>query len=163
MTPVHFNSPTGCSTLASRRPPHSGAPETGRDIGGAGKMDLQAKVAAFCRELDDSSLAEIAVRQGMKPTLEHATELLGSGQIGPDLEAALDSLDQMMRQSEGLGLYPPAVRTYQPVPDPVRQSGAQWWTCPRGQCTGRGRVQPGQQPPVCLAAGEPLAPGPFPG
>lgn len=125
-------------------------------------MNLSAKVAAFCRELGDSSLAEIASKLGMTPVLDRATELLKSGDIGPELGVILDSLDQMLRQSAGTGLYPPVVRTFQPLPGPVTQSGAQWWTCPRGQCTGRGRVLPGQLAPVCLAAGAPLTPGPFP-
>jgi hypothetical protein len=125
-------------------------------------MDLSVKVAAFCRELGDSSLAKAANDLGLGPVLDRATELLKSGDIGPDLDVTLDSLDRMLRQSDGTGLYPPVVRTYQPLPDPVAQSGAQWWICPRGQCTGRGRVLPGQQAPTCLAVGAPLKPGPFP-
>jgi hypothetical protein len=126
-------------------------------------MDLRTKVAAFCRELGDTSLSEIAQKEKMESVLSRAIELLRAGKIGPDLEAALDSLDQMVwRRERAAGLYPPPVRGYEPVPDPVRESGAQWWTCPRGQCVGGGRVRPGQPAPFCAAAGEALAPGPFP-
>lgn len=138
-------------------------------LGGAGyevyvKIDLATKVGAFCRELGDSVLWEMAHQQGGAEEIafKRAEESLRAGRIGPELEADLDSLDEMVRRVEGQGLYPAATRAFQPLPDPERATGAQWWTCPSGRCTGRGRVKPGQAAPLCAAAGEPLVPGPLP-
>jgi hypothetical protein len=125
-------------------------------------MDRTVKIAAFCRELGDSALREMAQRQNMEPVYERAEESLKAGRIGPELEADLDSLDEMVRRVEGQGLYPSATRSYQPLPGGGAGSGAQWWTCPRNRCAGRGRVLPGQAPPVCGATGEQLVPGPLP-
>lgn len=127
-------------------------------------IDLAMKVAAFCRELGDSVLREMAHQQGREEELafQRAEEYLKAGRLGPGLEVDLDSLDEMVRRVEGQGLYPAAMRTFQPLPDPERTTGAQWWTCPGGRCAGRGRVKPGQATPVCAATGEPLAPGPLP-
>jgi len=126
------------------------------------KIDLTVKIAAFCRELGDNTLQEMAHRQNMKPVYKRAEESLKVGRIGPELEADLDSLDEMVRCVEGQGLYPAATRTYQPLPDPQGGTGAQWWTCPSDRCAGRGRVKPGQEPPVCGATGVQLVPGPLP-
>jgi hypothetical protein len=126
-------------------------------------MDLQAKIAAFCRELGESRLLEIARQQQAEEVFRAAEEALRSGRIGPELEASLDQLDQVIAQAEGQGLYPAPLRTYQPLPGPVRLTGARWWTCPLGQCAGRGRVRPAQQVPTCAAAGKPLVAGPLPG
>jgi hypothetical protein len=76
----------------------------------------------------------------MEPMLGRATELLHAGQIGPDLETALDALDEMVLQFEGVGLYAPVVRGYQPLPGGAGQPGAQWWTCPRGQVSSHRRA-----------------------
>lgn len=126
------------------------------------KIDLTAKLAVFCRELSDDTLRTLARQQNMEPTFLHAEESLKSGRIDSALEADLDGLDEMVRRVEGQGLYPPATRGYQPLPGPGDDTGAQWWTCPRGRCAGRGRVRPGQEPPVCAGTGEQLAPGPLP-
>lgn len=126
-------------------------------------MDLPVKIAAFCRELGDSWLLEIARQQQAEDVLRAAEQAFRSGQIGPELEASLDQLDRMVTQAEGKGLYPASLRDYKPLPGPARQTGAQWWTCPLGQCAGRGRVRPGQQAPACAAAGKPLVEGPLPG
>ena len=127
-------------------------------------MDLAVKIAAFCRELGDSTLQEMA-KQDKKTddAYKRAVKSLKDGQIGPGLEADLDVLDDMVRRIEGQGLYPAPTRAYQPLPDPGRGTGAQWWTCPGDRCAGRGRVKPGQAPPVCGATGEQLVPGPLPG
>lgn len=135
-------------------------------------ISLAAKVAAFCRELGDEgadSLRAMARRQGpdMQSVFVRVEESLKAGQIGPELEVDLDSLDAMVKKAEGQGLYPSATRGFQPLPgyqgSPVSGgTGAQWWTCPRNRCAGRGRVRAGQQPPECAAAGEPLVPGPLP-
>ena len=125
-------------------------------------MDLTVKIAAFCRELDDTTLLDIAREQKMEAVYKRAEESLKAGRIGPELETDLDLLDDMVRRVEGQGLYPGATRSYQPLPGGGAGSGAQWWTCPRGRCAGRGRVRPGQAPPVCRATGEQLAPGPLP-
>ena len=128
------------------------------------KIDLAVKVAAFCRELGDSVLREMAHQQGGEAELafQRAEESLRTGRPGPGLEADLDSLDAMVRRVEGQSLYPAATRTFQPLPDPEPATGAQWWTCPSGRCAGRGRVRAGQATPVCAATGEPLVPGPLP-
>ena len=126
-------------------------------------MDLPAKIAAFCRELGESRLLEIAHQQQAEEVLRAAEEALRSGRIGPELEASLDQLDRLVAQAEGRGLYPAPLRTYQPLPGPVHQTGVRWWTCPLRQCAGRGRVRPGQQAPACAAAGKPLVAGPLPG
>lgn len=94
---------------------------------------------------------------------QRARELLAAGSIGPELEAALDELDAALRRSRGEGLYPAARTIYTRLPSqPGTMAGVRWWTCPRDWCTGRGRVRPGQKAPACAAAGESLAPGPFP-
>jgi hypothetical protein len=127
-------------------------------------MDLTVKIAAFCRELGDSALQEMAQRQNMEPVYKRAEESLKAGRVGPELEADLDVLDDMVRRVEGQGLYPGATRSYQPLPGGGAGTGAQWWTCPRprNRCAGRGRVRAGQQPSVCGVTGEPLVPGPLP-
>ncbi|MBR7835581.1 hypothetical protein KDL01_20065 [Actinospica durhamensis] len=128
-------------------------------------MQPAAKAAAFCRELDDTALSELAREQGLGAQFRRADKALRAGALGPGLEADLDALDAMLRQVEGQGLYPSQDRTYPgPLPgsEPDRGAGARWWTCPRGWCSGRGRVRPGQQAPECAAAGEPLSAGPFP-
>ena len=127
-------------------------------------MDLAVKVAAFCRELGDNTLQDMAQRdKKTDDAYKRAVKSLEDGQIGPGLEADLDLLDDMVRRIEGQGLYPAPTRNYQPLPDPGRGTGAQWWTCPSERCAGRGRVRPGQAPPVCAATGAQLVPGPLPG
>ena len=126
------------------------------------EIDLTAKVAAFCRELGDNTLQEMARQQNKEAVYERAEESLKADRIGPELEADLDLLDEMVRRVAGQGLYPAATRSYQPLPDPGTGTGAQWWTCPGSRCAGRGRVKPGQESPVCAATGEQLVPGPLP-
>jgi hypothetical protein len=125
------------------------------------EISLTAKVAAFCRELGDDSLRDLARRADMEPVFLQAEEFLKAGRIGPELEADLDSLDAMVRRIEGQGLYPAASRSYTPLPGPAGGIGAQWWACPRGRCAGRGRVRPGQEAPVCDATGERLVARPM--
>jgi hypothetical protein len=126
------------------------------------KIDLTMKIAAFCRELGDTTLQEMARQENKEAVYKRAEESLRAGRIGPELEADLDVLDEMVRLVEGQGLYPGATRSYQPLPGGGAGTGAQWWTCPRNRCAGRGRVRAGQQPPVCGATGEQLVPGPLP-
>jgi hypothetical protein len=129
------------------------------------EITLAAKIAAFCRELgdeSDGSLRAMAHTQNMESVFTRAEDAVQSGQISPELEANLDSLDLMVKRAEGQGLYPAATRSYMPLPGPGGGSGAQWWVCPRNLCAGRGRVQARKQPPVCVAAGEQLVPGPLP-
>src|SRR5690348_6928508 len=80
------------------------------------EMDLTVKIDAFCRELGDSALREMAQQQHMEPVYERAEESLKAGRIGPELEADLDLLDEMVRRAEGQGLYPGVTRSYQPLP-----------------------------------------------
>lgn len=130
-------------------------------------LGVRAKIAAFCRELgdeSDGSLRNLAREHGpdMEAVFAQAEGDLRTGQVSPRLEADLDALDAMLRQAEGQSLYPGATRGYQPLPGPGGGTGAQWWTCPRNRCAGRGRVRVAQQPPACAATGEPLVAGPLP-
>ena len=126
------------------------------------KINLAGKVSAFCRELGDTALLDAARKANMEPAYRRAEESLKAGETGPPLEDDLDALDAMLQQAEGYGLYPRPTRDYTPLPGPGAGSGAQWWGCPRGWCSGRGRVRPGQQPPSCVAAGQSLVAGPLP-
>ena len=123
---------------------------------------IAVKVAAFCRELGDDTLRNLAHEHGLDREFLQARDAVRAGQIGPDLEADLDALHAMVTKAEGQGLYPAPVRQFTPLPGLSGTSGARWWICPRGNCAGRGRVRPGQDPPLCQAIGEPLVPGPLP-
>ncbi|MFF7882780.1 hypothetical protein ACH40F_09735 [Streptomyces sp. NPDC020794] len=129
-------------------------------------IDLAVKVAAFCRELGDSALADLARSNGLGPLYQHAEQALRAGRIDPQLETQLDALDAMVRRTEGKGLYPSATwRAGYPgqLPGAEAGSGARWWVCPRAWCAGHGRVRSGQLPPRCAASGDPLTAGPLPG
>jgi hypothetical protein len=118
---------------------------------------LPEKAAAFCRELGDASFLELARQNGLEHVMGRARAALESGRIDATLESDLDALDAALRQVDGEGLYQVAVvRGYAPWPGTAGGTGAQWWACPTQRCAGRGRVKPGQQPPVCAAAGAPL-------
>jgi hypothetical protein len=123
-------------------------------------LGLPEKVAAFCRELSDDSLLSLAQENGMEEAYARAYRSLQHGLIGAALEADLDAIDEMARRVEGEGLYPAATRTIPGWPGAGASTGAQWWTCPVQRCAGRGRVMPGQQPPVCAATGQALEPRP---
>jgi hypothetical protein len=125
-------------------------------------MDLVAKIAIFCRELSDTTLLDLARKQNKEGLFRRAKGALEAGDIGPALEADLDALDQMVKQETGQRLFL-VTRSYPALPPYQGDPQAQWWTCPRSRCAGRGRVKPGQQPPVCAVTGEQLMPGPFPG
>jgi hypothetical protein len=124
-------------------------------------LSLPEKAAAFCRELGDDSLLNLARQNNMEQVFIRAQRSLQDGRVGPDLETDLDSLDAMVRQIEGQGLYPAAVRSYAPWPGTGESTGAEWWACPSHRCAGRGRVVADQQSPVCAATGEPLEPRPL--
>lgn len=126
-------------------------------------LGLPEKAAAFCRELADDSLLELARRNGMEQVYARARGSLQDGLIGAALEADLDAIDEMARRVEGEGLYPAATRAIPGWPGTGASTGAQWWTCPVQRCAGRGRVMPGQQPPVCAATGQALEPRPVQG
>jgi hypothetical protein len=134
-----------------------------RDCGVRVQRSLSDKVAAFCRELGDSALRDMARVDGKEPVFLRAEKALTAGQIDAALEADLDRLDEMVRSiSKGLGLYSGSVRAYQPLPGDHGGTGARWWTCPAGRCSGRGRVRPGDKALVCAVTGEQLVPGPLP-
>ena len=127
------------------------------------KRTLGDKVAAFCRELGDSTLRDMARSGGMEPEFLRAEKAVIAGQIDPVVEADLDALDEMVRGiSKGLGLYSGSGRDFKPLPGIHGAAGAQWWTCPAGRCSGWGRVRPGDKAPVCSVTGEHLVPGPMP-
>lgn len=87
------------------------------------KIDLTVKVAAFCRELGDNTLQEMAQRdKKTDDAYKRAVKSFEDGRIGSGLEADLDLLDDMVRRDDGQGLYPPT-RAYQPLPDPGRGQG----------------------------------------
>lgn len=121
---------------------------------------LSAKVAAFCAEIGDNTLLELARRQNKAELYDAVLQAIRGGVASPQLEAGLDEIDAMVRQAYGEGLY--TTTRYTPLPPYPGATGAQWWTCPRGLCAGRGRVRPGQQPPVCAATGNQLVPAPLP-
>ena len=125
-------------------------------------MDLKAKVAAFCRELSAAELIALAADNGMTDVLEHAQEAVKEGHFTARLESELDSLDALLRRSKRLGMYPPVVRGFAPVPGATPDPGAQWWTCPQDRCAGRGRVRAGQHTPVCAMTGQMLVSRPLP-
>ena len=123
-------------------------------------LGLPEKAAAFCRELADDSLLDLARRNGMEQAYNRARQALQDGLIYESLEADLDAIDEMAQRVEGEGLYPAATRSIPGWPGTGASTGAQWWTCPVQRCAGRGRVRPGQQPPVCGATGQALQPRP---
>jgi hypothetical protein len=79
---------------------------------------------------------------------------MAAGTVGPAAESDLDALDHLLQQIEGRPLFGSS-RAYEPLP--LRgDHGAQWWACPRGICSGRGRVRPWQEPPRCGIDGREL-------
>jgi hypothetical protein len=130
-------------------------------------IDRNAKVAAFCRELGKDTLRNIASKNGQEEVFQDAVDLLKADQIGQDLEDKLDVLDKTATRAVDKGLYPADTRrSFEPLPGSGRDTGARWWTCPHGWCSGRGLVRRGQAPEVCLAAGAPgeqLVQEPLPG
>src|SRR5215469_12578657 len=126
-------------------------------------MDLTGKITAFCRELGDPTLLELARKQNKEGLFQRARETLQAGDIGPALEADLDALDDMVREETGQQLFLTLTRGYSPLPGFPGDPGVQWWTCPVGRCAGRGRVRVGQEPPVCAVAGKQLVPRPLSG
>jgi hypothetical protein len=127
------------------------------------ELALRIKIAAFCRELTDNRLRDLAAEQNMEPVFVRARAALEAGRTGHDLEADLDALDVMMMRADGQGLFLAPTRQYVPLPMPGDSTGAQWWSCPGNRCAGRGRVRPGQDVPVCAAIGEQLVAGPITG
>jgi hypothetical protein len=126
-------------------------------------LSLPEKLSAFCRELGTESLLTWARQNDMEVVYSRACRSLQDGRIDTALEADIDSLNAAMQRAEGDGLYPAAGRDYRPLPGTDGSTGARWWTCPAGRCSGRGRVMPGQRAPVCTATGQPLDAGPLPG
>jgi hypothetical protein len=106
---------------AALRPRHGGVRATSSPVSltGAGyevgvKLDRPSKVAAFCRELGDTALGDLARQENMEAVLRRAEESLHAGRAGPELEADLDALDAMVWRMEGQGMYPPVTRTAYP-------------------------------------------------
>src|ERR1019366_4988375 len=97
------------------------------------KMDLTAKVTAFCRELGEETLRDLARTQNKEDLLQRAEDALKAGQIGLGLQADLDALDAIVRQEYGQGLFV-VTRSFGPLPSYPGDTGAQCWTCPRGLC-----------------------------
>lgn len=126
------------------------------------RMELSSrdKAAAFCRELANDSLKNLAAQLGEEQAFENALAALRDGQV-EKLESDLDRLEAKARAA-GITLYPSPTR-YAPLPAPDDDTGALWWLCSGDRCAGRGRVRPGQQPPVCSVTGEKLAAGPLTG
>ncbi|MFG2004247.1 hypothetical protein ACGFNU_34315 [Spirillospora sp. NPDC048911] len=125
-------------------------------------LGLDEKVAAFCRELNTPVLPDLAAEHGAADIVERLRNAVTAGRVGPAEEADLDALDALVRQVEGVGLYPGDVRSYRPLTGAAPASGAAWWSCPAGLCAGYGRVKPGQDPPVCGAIGTELVSRPTP-
>jgi hypothetical protein len=125
-------------------------------------ISLTAKVAAFCRQLGDDALRDLAREHKMAAEFDRAVAGIRAGE--PDaaqLESDLDALDAMLADAIDQRLYPVSVREFESLPGADAGTGAQWWTCPQERCDGRGRVRPGQQPPVCGATGKHLVSRPL--
>lgn len=123
-------------------------------------MDVQTKISGFCRYLEDESLLTLVRQKEMEDIYRRVRSALESGQIDGKLEADLDTLNSMMLDSTGYSLYS-TTRSYSPLPGTSHSTGAQWWSCPREHCVGRGRVKAGQTAPICSISGEPLAQKPL--
>ncbi|WP_371634634.1 hypothetical protein OG988_00825 [Streptomyces zaomyceticus] len=132
-------------------------------------LSLSDKTAAFCRETADPTLRELAEESGMTETFRRAVRALQAlddnassgpgedrGPSKPTLEEDLDALDALARARFGQGYYPTQVLSYTAPPGTKPTTGARHWACPHGRCAGRGRVRPGQQPPLCTGTGAPL-------
>jgi hypothetical protein len=133
-------------------------------------ISLSEKVSAFCLQLGDNALRDLAHEQGMAAEFERAAAAIQAGRpdarlnahLDNQLETDLDALDAMMVRAVDQRLYPMAVRNFDHLPGADAGTGAQWWTCPQGRCTGRGRVRPGQQPSICGGSGKPVVAQPLP-
>ncbi|MFF3755495.1 hypothetical protein [Streptomyces sp. NPDC002185] len=129
-------------------------------------LSLRDKTAAFCRETADPTLRELAEGSGMADVFQRALLALQDdasagpeeerGPHEPTLEEDLDALDALARAQFGQGYYPTQVLSYTAPPGTRSTTGAHHWACPHGRCAGRGRVRPGQQPPLCTGTGVPL-------
>jgi hypothetical protein len=125
------------------------------------EFSLAEKAAAFCRSLDDGALRVLANQEDMEQVFLRAEISLRTGMIGSDLESDLDALDAMVMGHDGQGMYPTDMRGYTPLPMASSASGAWWWSCPTGRCSGRGRVLPGHVTPVCAVTGDELVARPL--
>jgi len=124
---------------------------------------LATKIAAFCRELTEPTLADLARERDAQEVYRRAQEALRTGDLGSGFESDLDTLDALVFAATGQSLFGPVIRTYAPLASTAGgEAGAQWWTCPRALCSGRGRVRSGQSPHSCGATGQQLVAGPFP-
>ncbi|GGT65346.1 hypothetical protein [Actinomadura citrea] len=123
-------------------------------------LTMAEKIAAFCRELQDSAIEGIARANGAGEIFDRVKAAVLAGQGEAATEADLDLLNRTVRESEGIEFYPRRARAYQPLSGASPDSGALWWSCPAGLCAGRGRVRPGEDPPVC-ATGAALVPRPL--
>jgi hypothetical protein len=125
-------------------------------------IDLQQKLAAFCREAGDGLLEDIARGNSAHPAYKRVWTALRDNRVDATLETDLDRLNDVVRQVSGRGFYPEAARSYTPLPGASQTTtGACWWTCPVDRCSGYGRVKPGQSPPICAASGSALVSRPL--
>lgn len=128
-------------------------------------MDLTMgeKIAAFCRELQDTTIEGTARANGAGEVFDRVKAAVLAGQGSAETEADLDRLDQTVRESSGgeFGFYPSRNRVYRPLSGASPGSGALWWSCPTGLCAGRGRVRSIENPPICSAVGAALVPQPL--
>jgi hypothetical protein len=120
------------------------------------KLGLAEKLAAFCGELGDVTLAEIVEQYALGAVFDRVKAAIRAGNAPADLEADLDYLNRAVHDSTGLEIYPDASRGFQPLVGGGPGSGVRWWSCPAGLCAGRGRVRPRQETPICEASGAAL-------
>ncbi|MEU0519996.1 hypothetical protein [Streptosporangium sp. NPDC006007] len=125
------------------------------------EADIRVKISGFCRELGDETLLLLAREEGKEPVYLRVRAALESGRMDREFEADLDVLSSMVEDSTGHGLFPSATRGYSPLPGMSGSAGAQWWSCPRDRCAGRGRVMAGRPTPVCGVGGEPMTAKPL--
>ncbi|MEV4015684.1 hypothetical protein AB0J35_34795 [Nonomuraea angiospora] len=123
-------------------------------------VDVPTKISGFCRHLGDESLSALVRQKKMEAVYQRVRSALESGRIDDQLEADLDTINSMVLDFTGYSLIS-STRTYSPLPGAPRSTGAQWWSCPRERCVGRGRVKAGEAAPICGISGEPLAQKPL--
>ncbi|SDM38239.1 hypothetical protein [Nonomuraea jiangxiensis] len=125
------------------------------------RLDLSRKIAAFCRETEGGTLQELTALEGREDLFLHVRDELAAGRMPHSLEADLDTLNGLAERRLGKGFYPSTSRAA-PLPGHEEATGAQYWSCPRGRCSGRGRVRPGQAPPFCALGSADLIAEPIP-
>ena len=118
-------------------------------------MKLSEKIAVFCSELERGDLLQLAQAEGLEEVVLRVRWRLRGREVDSALEDDLNALHLMVKRVDPQGLFPTS-RQYSPLLGESGSSGAEWWECSSLLCSGQGRVRPGQTPPTCGVAGQPL-------